>query len=194
MALLVLLCSCRLVPNQPSAHPTQMTAVATLVPQIEDTQTATTTSSPNLTITPQPSAVLYPSATHYPFRVQANSPVYIQNFANTEDGCNWLGIAGQVFGETGQPVLNQVVVVKGQIADRQINSVTLTGLDSATQYGPGGYEIVLYSKTIGTQGMISIQLFDIKGPPQTPPVFIDTFEDCSKNLIIVNFEYINASE
>ena len=194
LALLVLTCGCRLVPNQPGVLPTQMTEEVTLVPQIDETQTVTITSSPNFTVTPQPTAVLYPTATQYPFRVQANSPVYIQKFTHTEDGCNWLGIAGQVFGKTGQPVVNQVVVVKGQIADRQINSVTLTGLDSATQYGPGGYEVLLYSKTIATQGMIAIQLFDTEGHPQTPPVFVDTFNDCSKNLIIFNFEYINASE
>lgn len=126
-----------------------------------------------------------PLVTTAPFMPQAGSPRYLANFARLDKGCNWLGVAGQVFEFTQQPVINMVVVISGTLAGVPIDAIGLTGL--ATAYGPGGYEIVLADKVVNSSGTLKIQLFDLDGIPQTDPVVLNTLADCQKNLVIFNF-------
>ncbi|MEA4906567.1 MAG: hypothetical protein GYA17_21340 [Chloroflexi bacterium] len=178
--------SCATVTAQPTytALPTY-----TLAP----TYTSVPTQAPTATQTPvptnTPTAGPSPTATVpeiKPYIVQLNSPVYLQNFANSSAGCNWMGIAGQVFDKQGNPLPNLVVVVEGFLNDRPVEEIGLTSL--ATAYGPGGYEIQLASNVSDTSNSLFVTLYDLSGQALTYPLPFNTYNDCNRNLILVNFQ------
>ena len=152
-----------------------------------ETSAPTDTPSPTASSTPEPTKTL-PSS-NMPFQVQPNSPVYLQNFAHADLGCKWMGVAGQVFDSSGKPLINQVIVVEGFLDNKLVDTLTLTGL--STPYGPGGYEIKLSNSVIASTNSLFISLYDLSGKALSIPVIINTFEDCNKNLIIVNFQKVN---
>ena len=153
---------------------------------IEPTFTHTSSPLPTITATP----IIESTQTRLPFELQGASPVYIKSFNHPDSGCNWLGIAGQVFDLDGKPINNLVIVVKGKLGEEVINSVMLTGLEEAKAYGPGGYEIFLYDKVIGSTKSLVIYVNDLLGNLLTPVTAFDTVADCNKNLIIINFKAI----
>jgi hypothetical protein len=76
------------------------------------------------------------------------------------------------------------------LGEKVINSVVLTGLEVANAYGPGGYEIFLNDKVIGSTKSLLIYLNDLNGNALTSEIEFDTYADCNKNLIIINFKSI----
>ena len=165
--------------TEPTTEPTddpQFTATAQIV-TLMPTATATATALP-------------PTATPVPveekFVVQQDSPVYIPNFVYPDLGCNWMGIAGQVFNQAGSPMENVVVVADGSIGNSPLEQITLTSLASA--YGPGGYELPLADHTIESSNIIYLSIYDLEGNLLSQPFSVETFDDCEKNLIIVNFK------
>jgi hypothetical protein len=64
----------------------------------------------------------------------------------------------------------------------------MTGL--APQYGPGGYEITLGDRPLDSDDALTVQLFDQAMLPLSDKVTFDTFEDCDRNLILVNFKQV----
>jgi len=177
-----------------SSTPTEPAATETEIPTLSPTETKapTKTSAPTLTPTqtasptPKPTNTTVPS--DKPFQVQPNSPVYLQNFAHTDVGCQWMGVAGQVFDLSGKPMLNQVVVVEGFLNNKLVDSLTLTGL--STLYGPGGYEIKLGNSAIASTNSLFVTLYDLSGKALSLPVIINTYADCNKNLVILNFQKV----
>ncbi|MDO9546456.1 MAG: hypothetical protein Q7J07_06875 [Pelolinea sp.] len=153
--------------------------IATLVPTFTDVPTQL----PALTNTPQS------TATPFPIKLQSGSPAYIKNFAHPSDGCAWLGVAGQVFGMDGKPLLNNVAMVTGKIDGKTIEIVGVTGIPEADIYGPGGYEIKISDQISNSEDLLSIQIFNLNGIPISEVVPFDTYADCGKNLIIINFHY-----
>jgi hypothetical protein len=80
----------------------------TLTPSITPTfppptPTKTPTPTPTDTPTPGPSPTVTSTRSPFPFTKDIVSPQYLQNFANAA-GCNWMGIAGEVFDLQGNPV------------------------------------------------------------------------------------------
>ncbi len=104
------------------------------------------------------------------------------NWANSA-GCNWLGIAGQVFDFDGRAVQGLYVYVEGGGLDYGAP----TG--AHPQYGSGGYEIYIADHVIDTIDTYRIQVRDAGGLVLSDWYTIPTFADCSKNLIMVNFVY-----
>ena len=170
----------------PTEKPTE-TEAPTETPEPTDTTPLTDTPSPTASLTPEPTKTLPPS--NMPFQVQPNSPVYLQNFAHADLGCQWMGVAGQVFDSSGKPLINRVIVVEGFLDNKLVDTLTLTGL--STPYGPGGFEIKLSNSVIASTNSLFITLYDLSGKALSLPVIINTFDDCNKNLIIVNFQKVN---
>jgi hypothetical protein len=160
----------------------------TLQPVVTLTEQATATPSSTSNEIIQPGASQIETA--YPYKVQPGSPVYLPNIFHPESGCNWLGVAGQVFGENSEPLINIVVEVGGTLEGDPVFGLTLTGL--APDYGSGGYEIYLADHAIKSQGTIWIQLFDLAGQAISPQIYIDTFDSCDQNLILVNFVFVSG--
>jgi hypothetical protein len=119
------------------------------------------------------------------YTVQQGTPLGITNFLHPEAGCNWLGVGGQAFKLTSEPALGLIAVVGGSLAGTTLNNSTVSG--SASGLGPGGFEIALSSSPVESQGTVWIQLFDANGNSQSDRIFIDTYADCNRNLILVNF-------
>lgn len=182
----------------PTATRLPSTATATAVPSA--TPTTTATKAPTLTLTPTrtftvtqtPTRTLTltptrtPTTAIMPYILQANSPAYINNFVHPDKGCDWIGVAGQVFDRSGKPVKNLVLLVEGTLGDRVLEVVGLTG--ATLPYGEGGYEIVLGSKAVASTGKLFITLYDLGGTALTQRTPFNTFAECNKNLIIINFK------
>ena len=196
LVLFLFIAGCRLLPPEIITPAPSQTEESINTPGARETSTVVTVSTytplstilPTLTPTLSPTPII--TATQLPFRLQSESPVYIKNFNHPDQGCNWLGVAGQVFAADGNPIKNLVVVIKGSLGEKRIDSVVLTGLETANVYGSGGYEISLSDKVVESTKSLIIYLNDLKGNALSPEIKFDTFADCNKNLIIINFKSI----
>lgn len=181
-----------LFPTFPPTWTTTFTPspTATFVPitesptrQVAETPSETATLDPNLALTPSPTGPTpTPSRTRspFPFTVQGNGPVAVQNFANSS-GCNWMGIGGQAFNLENNPIV-------GLIVHLESSGLTLDAITgSKTAYGAGGYEIALSDRAVQTVGEYTVQLQDANGSPLSDVIVVNTFADCTKNLLLVNF-------
>lgn len=153
-------------------------------PALESVPTTTPTFTP-VPPTATPTQTPTPIVIVYPYNVQLGSPVYLTNFAHPDLGCNWMGVAGQVFNKHGDVVNNLVVEVYGKLGNQDILRLTLTGMTNT--YGPGSYEIMLSSTPIPSKNTLFIHLYDLEGNLLTKPMPFETYGDCDKNLILINF-------
>ena len=126
-----------------------------------------------------------PTSTPNPFGLHSGV-FYTTNFLYPESGCSWMGIAGQVFDQNGNPLNNLVISARGILDGKAVDLLGLTGM--APDYGPGGYEIKLADKVIASKGSLTIIVYDLQGKQLSDAVKLDTFNDCSQNLIITNFK------
>ena len=169
------------VPDTPSPTPTRTkTATPGPTPTGSLTPTATGAATPTATATnptPTPSRTLSALS----FTGEDGGPVYKANDVNPS-GCDWSGVGGQVFDLAGQPVTGLLVSLEGAGPDPLL---TLTG--GAPAYGPGGYEFFLDIQPTDTVDVYRVQLVDTNEAPLSEPIPFDTFADCEKNLILINF-------
>lgn len=96
-----------------------------------------------------------------------------------------MGVAGQVFDRSGQPINRLVVQIEGILGNQSIDALGLTGL--APAYGPGGFEIELAQQPQNTTGSLNIALYNLAGEQVSEWVAFNTVEDCNKNLVLINF-------
>mgnify|MGYP000452447408 CR=1 FL=1 len=155
-----------------TATPTRLSSTATSTP-------STTPGVPTATATPSRT----PSSARY--QLQPGSPTYRSNLYHPELGCRWMGVAGQVFGKDGVPVKKLVVEVGGILNGRQISVLGLSGVTTA--YGPGGFEMTIDNRTVNSRRTLWVMLYDLEGRVLSDQVYFDTYEDCGRNLILINF-------
>lgn len=124
--------------------------------------------------------VIYPD-----YLPQAGVPILTQNFISPEDGCNWVGVAGQVFGLDGLPANGRIIELHGEFNGGNIILATTSG--SSLQMGPGGYEMQIGDHPVATQGSLYLQLIDANAEPVSRKIFFNTGSSCDKNLTIINF-------
>jgi hypothetical protein len=162
--------------TQTNTEISNATATAQIV-NVVPTGTATATAIP---------ATATIIAANMKYEVQSDSPVYIPNFVHTDAACSWMGIAGQVFNKAGSPLPNVVVVAEGSLNSTPVEVISLTSLSSA--YGPGGYELPLSTTSIDSSNSIYVSIYDLAGNLLSSPLPVQTYNNCDKNLIIVNFK------
>ena len=148
-----------------------------------DTQIPSNTPEPTLEETPIPTANLESGTS---FSIQEGSPSYAENSFHPDAGCDWFGVAGQVFDSEGTVVSGILVEAGGFIGEIEISGLTLTGM--APDYGEGGYEIVLSDSPVSSDGDIWIQLLDQANLPLSEKIYFITFDSCDSNLIKINFK------
>lgn len=200
--LLLALCGCVIPVSVPSSSSLPPSAdikititglVDTLVPTLANKTvapgaTVETTEIMAETVAPPPSSTVQFRATpfiEYLYKVQPGSPNAIENFAHPESGCNWMGVGGQVFDLTGNPVANLVIKLTGTFEDTTLEMVALTG--GALYLGPGGYEFKIADRPLASEETLTLIVFDSQGRILSDPVPIKTYDDCTKNFILVNF-------
>jgi hypothetical protein len=94
--------------------------------------------------------------------------------------CNWLGIAGEVLDQEGEPITGISVVLNGGGLE---NIVTQSG--QAPDYAPSGWEHFVDSQI--KEGIFLIQLWH-QGQPVSEQVEVRTKRDCRANLAYLVFE------
>lgn len=159
----------------------------TLTPAVSlSTSTPVASATPVATSTPGQTPVS-PASQQKPehFALQIGSPKYIPAFAHTDQGCQWIGLAGQVFDANGAGASGIAVQVSGSIDGEPFQWKTLTAEQSP--FGPGGYEIFLTNHISTTPQAALVQLFDAQGQPLSDPVPVIVPDQCDQNLILINF-------
>jgi hypothetical protein len=126
-----------------------------------------------------------PTATQAFLGTQIGSPVGTQNFTHPESGCQWMGVAGQVFDIDDTPMMGLVVEFGGELADQSVFGLAITG--QAEAYGEGGYEFKLADQPIASSGTVWAQVFDLDGNAISAPTYFSTYDSCEQNLVILNF-------
>jgi hypothetical protein len=170
--------------NTPTVSPLN-TLRPTLTPSITPTfppptPTRTETPTPTATPSPGPSPTATNTRSPFPFTKDLESPRYLQNYANSA-GCNWLGIAGEVFNLEGNPVSNgayQVHIWDGGIDER-------VGVGQALAYGPSGYERFLFDSPRVQDH--NIQLETSSGTAVSQVYRVQTRASCNQNLLYFVF-------
>ncbi len=125
-----------------------------------------------------------------PFDLQSVEPLYTSNFVHPEAACNWMGVAGQIFGEDLEPKDGLIIVVEGAVNNNMMEVLGYSGL--AQSYGPGGYELVL--SQVNRPGIFWVQLFDVDGIPLSGIYSFQMNGTCEQNLAIINFTLKNDAE
>lgn len=181
----------------PSPTPTTLGELPpSWTPTVTQEATATPTPRPSATLPPTATDILQspgeagtPTSTPLPagraFLVD-NGPLAIQNIVNSAQGCNWMGVTGQVRDADGNPIYGQQVQIGGSLAGRMVDQLTLTGLSAAN--GPGFYQFTLAEETIDSGGTLWIQLLNQSGVPKSDKVFFPTYDDCQRNQIVIDFK------
>jgi hypothetical protein len=148
------------------------------------------TPAPKAVITPGSNSIFLPAIINerspdYPFKLQQTGVMAIQGFY----GCNWIGVAGQVFDLGGIPIQNLILHLEGFWAGNALALERLSG--SASQYGPAGYEFVLGSQPADSTQALWIQVLDANHKELSARIYLDTYNDCARNLILVNFNQVH---
>lgn len=154
------------------------TATPSLAPTIEPTGTETAAPSPT------------PTATAFPYSLQGMKPYYLANFTHPDLACSWMGVAGQIFNAEG--VVQKEIVIKagGELNGSPVvedMTMPLSDPDVDLAYGPGGFELTLADGPAASDSSLWVQLFSLQGDPLSEKVYLETFDDCQKNLILLNF-------
>ncbi len=155
--------------------------------------TAPTENSPTLpdgAAAAQPATVQPPAGydltAGYPFEPQSDSPRYLPAFTQPDAGCAWVGVAGQVFDQAGSPVQGVVVLLRGYFNGKLLDERTLSGQQTA--YGESGFELQIGDLSADTINALTIQLANSKLEALSEPVALATYDDCQRNLILINFQ------
>lgn len=160
---------------------------ATLLPSQTPTNTPAPTQTPSATFSPTETQE---SAQETSFELQQGSPEYTANFAHEGQGCQWLGVAGHVFDLDGEPITDPIIRIRvgGTLGGQAVEEETMLGMESGEPYGPGGYEIVLGNSPLDSTRTVWIQLFSpTEDLPLSEKIYFDTFNNCSKNLVTLDF-------
>lgn len=161
--------------------------------EAEISVTSSETIEPILTESDGDPALIYlpiaMQATSRTYTLQEDNPIYLPNFAQPSAGCAWMGVAGQAFSKDNQPIRG-ILIIAGKVGEEQQLSAA-TG--QAIAYGPGGYEIQLSTEPVTTQAVYWVQLVDLTGQALSEIIFFDTYQDCQKNLALINFVELIAT-
>lgn len=181
-------------PTNVMALPPTWTATASPIPTTTQTQRPTATTPATATtftlVTPSPTATATEPPNGYPFGVQKGSPVAIANIYHPELGCHWMGVGGQTVDLSGGPVTGLIIRLGGAVPGIDLPELVMNLTGVALNYGRSGYEFTLADHPIASKKTLWVQLVDQSSIPLSPKIYFDTYDDCSKNLIIINFKQV----
>ncbi len=176
----------------PTAAPTATFSVAPLVTDTPDQPTPTAIQgTPIGTLGSGTAAARTPTAKVTPtfsFETQGDPKAIDATLFDPNHGCNWMGVAGRAYDLQNGPVTKLEVQLFGILDGNLLSLTSLTG--TSIQYGPSGFEFTLGSKPVASNQRLWIRLVDQAGVPLSDRVFFDTFADCTKNLVVINFKQV----
>lgn len=129
-------------------------------------------------------------AGEFAFTLQQGSPSAIAGSQFHPDvGCQWSGVAGQATSLNGEAVQGLFIQLGGSLPGvDHVDNLTMTGL--APEYGPGGFEITISNELVVSDNTLWIQLLDQQNLPLSDRIYISTYADCERNLILVYFDQV----
>ena len=136
--------------------------------------------------TPEPTETNAPGG--FTFMRQSDPQAISINLYDASRGCGWMGVAGRVVDEQNRPVTGIRVWLRGTLDGKRVDMTSLTG--TAAQYGPSGYEFTIANQPLESRGSLSVRLLDQANLPLSERVVFDTFADCEKNLILIDFKKV----
>lgn len=161
---------------------------ATLVPSITPPATITPANLVPATDTPvsteTPTATATPKALFSVSSVNSIESVIIPHLQNLS--CNWQGVGGTVDDQNSSPIIGIVVRLAGTLDGKSVELTTVSGI--SPEYGKSGFEFVLGDTPVDSRDTLYVQLLDQAGLPLSDRIYIDTFSDCGKNLVLVRFK------
>jgi len=181
-------------PNAPptaTITPIQLDATWTVAPS--EVVTETPTLLPTYTLEPSatpfslvtPTVTLTPTATpKAPF--SATITYIASTIIHQEAACNWQGIGGTIVDANNADMLRITVRLVGFYNNKSKNEITVSSI--APEYGKSGFEFVLGTVPISSKGDLYLQLEDQSTLPLSDKIYIDTFNDCAKNLVLVRLK------
>lgn len=125
----------------------------------------------------------------YPYAIQGEPAAMANTVFHAGESCDWQGVAGTVVDLQGKPVVGVLVRLLGYYNGHAVDMTTLTGGASAW-YGESGYEFVLGDKPLDTNDTLALQLVDQAMMPISARVVFDTYADCARNLVLINFKQV----
>jgi hypothetical protein len=168
------------VPPTKAPVPT-LTHTSTMQPDEPPVKEPTATAAATVTQSPA-----NPQVVEMPFHPQMGSPSYIPSFMHQEQGCAWVGIAGQVFDPQGDGLENVAILVTRMDGGQEVILAGLTAAESS--YGPGGYEIQLSDRPAQPGQTVAVQLYNLESQPISDPLPVRLPDRCEQNLVLVNFQ------
>jgi len=181
--------------------PIQLPATWTATMPIPPQTTATDTPPPTFTSIPTGTSFSLVPPTKTPkLSATPNASFYatVQYIASTiiypDSGCNWLGIGGTIVDSNGADMIPMIIKLAGTLNGQQVpvSAATASGVYSA--YGRSGFELnlgnILHLSTVpvASNGTLYLKVFDQAGLPKSDNIYINTYNDCSKNLVLVRFK------
>jgi hypothetical protein len=107
----------------------------------------------------------------------------------TGKACEWMGVGGRVTDMQGAAVKGLIVRVGGTVGGVKLDErITVTGI--APSYGVSGYEFMLGNVPLALNNAFWIRLEDVSQQPLSDTIFFNTYADCKRNLILINFKKI----
>ncbi len=171
-------------PPDTQAPPTQ---TQPLPAATTETPTEGVTIGPLPTVTPFATSDLTPTTTtsvgppHY--KAQDGTPIYLPH----SEGCGGLYIAGNVIDIHGNYIYFMIVRVGGTLVGEPLYTEdALSG--SNKNYTDSGWEVKIADAPIDSTGTVFVELY-MQGltDPVSDLIIVDTYNDCNRNLIVVNF-------
>lgn len=143
-----------------------------------------------ITIVAQQTATLEATvAGGYPFVLQGDPTGMKSTLFKPNSNCSWLGVAGNVYDLQGRPVQGIIVQMGGSYNYQKVDvKFTLTGL--ARAYGESGYEFTIADVIVPSSQTLWVQLVDQAAIPLSEKVYFDTYADCNRNVILINFKQV----
>ena len=176
----------------PTITPIQLQPTWTITPE-NPNNTATPSLVPTITLEPSltPISLITPTVTPEPTKTPkapfSATVTYIDStIIHPESGCEWQGIGGTIVDSKNTDMLRITVRLSGFYGGKSKNELTVSSISPA--YGTSGYEFFLGTEPINSEGLLYIQILDQAGLPLSDNIYIDTFTDCSKNLVLVRFK------
>jgi hypothetical protein len=116
------------------------------------------------------------------FVVEGGAPRYLPH----PGGCDGLYVAGHITDINNNPLVHMTVQVSGVLDGELIFLEAFSGTN--TNYTISGWEIKLADAPVESFQSIIVALYEQGGwEPISQELVVDTFNDCSLNLIEINF-------
>ncbi len=134
-----------------------------------------------------PPTATVPTTTSTPLAAEARITYMASTAVHPDSTCDWMGVGGSVMDFNNKPQIFQTVQLAGTLNGKPVNKMVLSGTATEEPYGPSGFEFFLGNSPLDSTDELYIILFDNTGKALSPKIYLETFADCTKNLVLVSF-------